>query len=103
MCDVSRGSVSNSAERTEEPVPGPTRPAGRRFKRFDLPLQQRECTLMTQTSSSAPSAKPAARTSELSPGTAERLSTDDGKISVAQSVVQKIAGIACREISGVHA
>jgi len=28
---------------------------------------------------------------------------DDGKISVAQSVVQKIAGIACREISGVHA
>jgi uncharacterized alkaline shock family protein YloU len=58
---------------------------------------------MTQTSSSAPSAKPAARTSDLSPSTAERLSTDDGKISVAQSVVQKIAGIACREISGVHA
>jgi uncharacterized alkaline shock family protein YloU len=58
---------------------------------------------MTQTSSTAPAAKPAGRTSELSPGTAERLSTDDGKISVAQSVVQKIAGIACREISGVHA
>jgi uncharacterized alkaline shock family protein YloU len=57
---------------------------------------------MTQTSA-APPAKPATRTSELSPGTAERLSTDDGKISVAQSVVQKIAGIACREISGVHA
>ena len=32
----------------------------------------------------------------------DRLNTDDGKISVAQSVVQKIAGIACREISGVH-
>jgi uncharacterized alkaline shock family protein YloU len=31
------------------------------------------------------------------------MSTDDGKISVAQGVVQKIAGIACREISGVHA
>ena len=58
---------------------------------------------MTQTSSTAPPARPAARTSDLSPGTAERLSTDDGKISVAQSVVQKIAGIACREISGVHA
>ena len=58
---------------------------------------------MTQTSSTAPTAKPAARTSELSPGTAERLSTDDGKISVAQSVVQKIAGKACREIAGVHA
>src|SRR4051812_40968995 len=32
-----------------------------------------------------------------------RLTTDDGKISVAQNVVQKIAGMACREISGVYA
>jgi uncharacterized alkaline shock family protein YloU len=32
----------------------------------------------------------------------DRLNTEDGKISVAQSVVQKIAGISCREISGVH-
>jgi uncharacterized alkaline shock family protein YloU len=31
------------------------------------------------------------------------MSSGDGKISVAQGVVQKIAGIACREISGVHA
>lgn len=31
------------------------------------------------------------------------LTTRDGKITVAQGVVQKIAGIACREISGVHA
>ncbi|WP_197322176.1 Asp23/Gls24 family envelope stress response protein [Saccharomonospora sp. NB11] len=31
------------------------------------------------------------------------LSTDDGRISVSQSVVSKIAGVACREISGVHA
>ena len=31
-----------------------------------------------------------------------RLHTDQGRISVAQSVVQKIAGMACREISGVH-
>ncbi len=57
---------------------------------------------MTQTSSSAPSDKPAKRFSETDQ-TAERLTTDDGKISVDQSVVQKIAGIACREISGVHA
>jgi len=57
---------------------------------------------MTQTSS-APPAKPAARISDAGPVPAERMSTDDGKISVAQGVVQKIAGIACREISGVHA
>ncbi|SHF56173.1 Uncharacterized conserved protein YloU, alkaline shock protein (Asp23) family [Jatrophihabitans endophyticus] len=35
--------------------------------------------------------------------TNDRLNTDDGKITVAQSVVSKIAGVACREISGVHA
>ena len=33
----------------------------------------------------------------------ERLSTDDGTITVAEGVVQKIAGKACREVSGVHA
>jgi uncharacterized alkaline shock family protein YloU len=33
----------------------------------------------------------------------ESRSPDGGKVTVAQSVVQKIAGIACREISGVHA
>ncbi|GIH03095.1 stress protein [Rhizocola hellebori] len=32
----------------------------------------------------------------------DRLTTDDGKISVAQGVVQKIAGLACREVSGVY-
>lgn len=30
------------------------------------------------------------------------LQTDQGKISVAENVVQKIAGMACREVSGVH-
>lgn len=35
--------------------------------------------------------------------TNDRLTTDEGKISVAQGVVSKIAGVACREISGVHA
>ena len=32
-----------------------------------------------------------------------RLNTDVGKITVAQNVVSKIAGMACREISGVAA
>ena len=31
-----------------------------------------------------------------------RLTNDDGKITVAQGVVQKIAAMACREVSGVH-
>lgn len=57
---------------------------------------------MTQPSSTA-SAKPTARISDTSPATTDPMSTDVGKISVAQGVVQKIAGIACREISGVHA
>jgi uncharacterized alkaline shock family protein YloU len=35
--------------------------------------------------------------------TNSRLSTDEGKITVAQGVVSKIAGMACREISGVAA
>jgi uncharacterized alkaline shock family protein YloU len=57
---------------------------------------------MTQTSP-APPAKPDRRITDTSPATTDPMSTDDGKISVAQGVVQKIAGIACREISGVHA
>jgi uncharacterized alkaline shock family protein YloU len=56
---------------------------------------------MTQTSS-APSATPATRVNGDNPVGTERMTTDDGKITVAQGVVQKIAGIACREISGVH-
>ena len=31
-----------------------------------------------------------------------RLQSDQGRISVAENVVQKIAGMACREVSGVH-
>jgi uncharacterized alkaline shock family protein YloU len=37
-----------------------------------------------------------------SPATRDRLATNDGQISVAENVVQKIAGKACREIAGVH-
>ena len=96
MCDVSGRGVSNSAEPVSNRA-GLTRPIPSPFLRPD-----RECFLMTQPSSAAP-AKPATRISGTSPATTDPMSTDDGKISVAQGVVQKIAGIACREISGVHA
>jgi uncharacterized alkaline shock family protein YloU len=97
MCDVSSWSVSNSAEPVSKRAGPPA--AGT----FAVPEpRQRECFLMTQPSSAAP-AKPATRISDTSPATTDPMSTDDGKISVAQGVVQKIAGIACREISGVHA
>jgi uncharacterized alkaline shock family protein YloU len=43
------------------------------------------------------------QTKERMPARQNRLNTDDGKISVAEGVVQKIAGIACREVTGVHA
>lgn len=41
--------------------------------------------------------------SETAVATNSRLNTNDGKITVAQNVVSKIAGRACREISGVSA
>ena len=54
-------------------------------------------TKPTPTSTSV--ATPASTAAAASP---PRLHTDQGRISVAQNVVQKIAGMACREISGVH-
>jgi uncharacterized alkaline shock family protein YloU len=48
--------------------------------------------------------QPATTTStNASPATRDRLATGDGQITVAETVVQKIAGKACREIAGVHA
>ena len=46
---------------------------------------------------------PSTTSTSASPATRDRLATGDGQISVAEGVVQKIAGKACREISGVHA
>jgi uncharacterized alkaline shock family protein YloU len=46
---------------------------------------------------------PATTSTNASPATRDRLATGEGQISVAEGVVQKIAGKACREISGVHA
>ena len=54
---------------------------------------------MTGTSDTTPSTT----STEASPATKDRLATGDGQISVAEGVVQKIAGKACREVSGVHA
>ena len=62
---------------------------------------------MTQPSSTASrgtaSPKPNLEEKSLAPTrtTETRLSTQEGKISVAEGVVQKIAGMACREIAGV--
>jgi uncharacterized alkaline shock family protein YloU len=44
----------------------------------------------------------AASASADAPVSPPRLHTDQGRISVAENVVQKIAGMACREVSGVH-
>jgi uncharacterized alkaline shock family protein YloU len=55
-----------------------------------------------QPAGSKTSQSPATTTTTASPATRNRLATDDGQISVAEGVVQKIAGKACREIAGVH-
>jgi uncharacterized alkaline shock family protein YloU len=57
---------------------------------------------MTQPSS-AVSAKPSTTSDDSNVQINEGRSADGGKVTVAQGVVQKIAGIACREVSGVHA
>jgi uncharacterized alkaline shock family protein YloU len=46
---------------------------------------------------------PSTTSMNASPATRDRLATNDGQITIAESVVQKIAGKACREMGGVHA
>jgi len=58
---------------------------------------------MSQPTASKTSETPTTTSTSASPATRDRLATDDGQISVAEGVVQKIAGKACREIAGVHA
>ena len=57
---------------------------------------------MTESAASRTSQTPATTSTSGSPATRDRLATDDGQISVADNVVQKIAGKACREMAGVH-
>jgi uncharacterized alkaline shock family protein YloU len=59
--------------------------------------------LMSQPATPTTSQTPSTTSTNAAPATRDRLATDDGQISVAESVVQKIAGKACREIAGVHA
>jgi uncharacterized alkaline shock family protein YloU len=54
------------------------------------------------TSSKTGATTPVTTSTDASSATRDRLATGDGQISVAEGVVQKIAGKACREISGVH-
>jgi len=58
-------------------------------------MTQPAASVNTQTSAAPPPAG--------GPAVRDRLVTDEGQITVAESVVQKIAGKACREIAGVHA
>jgi uncharacterized alkaline shock family protein YloU len=59
---------------------------------------------MNQPAASRPGEQtPVTTSTTASPATQERLATGEGQISVADGVVQKIAGKACREIPGVHA
>jgi uncharacterized alkaline shock family protein YloU len=57
---------------------------------------------MTESVPAVP-AKPDSLTPDAGKAPAEQRSADGGKVTIDQGVVQKIAGIACREINGVHA
>jgi uncharacterized alkaline shock family protein YloU len=60
---------------------------------------------MTQTVATSDEKAPAGagRSVESMPAQHNRLNTEDGRITVSEGVVQKIAGVACREVAGVHA
>ena len=48
------------------------------------------------------SSTPARRTQSNTPSKRSELASEQGKTSIADSVVAKIAGLSCREVSGVH-
>src|SRR5579875_1761528 len=67
------------------------------------PCDEGACQMCQPDAQGASERVPATTTTTASPQTRDRLATSDGQITVAESVVQKIAGRACREIGGVHA
>ena len=58
---------------------------------------------MSQFATPEATENPANGRAVASPAPRDRLTTGEGQITVAENVVQKIAGKACREIAGVHA
>jgi len=58
---------------------------------------------MSQPATPTISETPATASTAANSATRDRLATGEGQITVAENVVQKIAGKACREIAGVHA
>jgi uncharacterized alkaline shock family protein YloU len=65
-------------------------------------MNKGSCLMSMPTYSKTSDTTPVTTSTEVSPATRDRLATGDGQISVAEGVVQKIAGKACREVSGVH-
>lgn len=59
--------------------------------------------MSTPSTSSRSRNAPATTSTAASEETKSALASDDGKIAVAESVVTKIAGLATREVAGVHA
>jgi uncharacterized alkaline shock family protein YloU len=65
-------------------------------------MSQPTSKVTDQSASRGTDQPPSITSTDASPATRDRMATGDGQISVAEGVVQKIAGKACREISGVH-
>ena len=66
-------------------------------------MTEPSATAATESKSDSSSAKSTQRRSLTSVETKRsELVTDDGRTSIADTVVAKIAGLACREVSGVH-
>jgi uncharacterized alkaline shock family protein YloU len=96
-CDDLLGAVSNPGDSPQGFA------IAKRMSSFQEIGNSRECQMTQPVVSRTGEQAPPATSTNASPATRDRLSTGEGQISVAESVVQKIAGKACRELGGVHA